>query len=446
MESARGRSGWGPVVFVGCVWLLSSYLLVEFVRTYGVNFPHFDEWENVPAITGEQPVTLKWLWSQHNEHRIVVPRLVYLGLAKLTHGDFRAGMAFNVTVLSLEALLLVVTARRIRGTTEYSDAFFPLVLQTWGQAENLYWSFQVQFICSAALSVAFLVLSVRSSRLSTAEGMGIGVCGLLLPLVGGNGLAFAPAVSASIALAGWGEWRRPRGRRRALALWAMGLAAVALTAFYFVDYTRPAKHPPSPSRKATFDAAIQFLSGGFGQVAKMLWPESKNYVLAGVAFTFALLVGVVLVRPAERYRAMRLVLVLGGMLCLALGLGWARIALASDAMFAPRYPTLAAPFWCAVYLAFELPGRRQLRGFAQACLFLCAATLAYENYDIGKQTAEGHRGRRAAIVADIQAGVHLPEILRRHGGFTYYGGNDVLGERMRMLHARSIGVFRDLKE
>ena len=52
----------------------------------------------------------------------------------------------------------------------------------------------------------------------------------------------------------------------------------------------------------------------------------------------------------------------------------------------------------------------------------------------------------AAIVDDIRAGVRLPEIVRRHHGFAYYGGEDALEERMRMLHARSIGAFRHLKE
>jgi hypothetical protein len=441
----RWRSNWGPLAFVWGLWAASAYYLLLFVRAYGVDCPHFDEWENVPALTGEQPVTLAWLWSQHNEHRILLPRLIYLGLAKLTHGDFRGGMYFNAAVLCVEAAALIVCARKIRGRTEYADAFFPLLLQTWGQAENLYWSFQIQFICSAGLAVAFLVFSSGTARLRTPAAVALGFCGVMLPLVGGNGLALAPAVSVAVLLAGWGEWRQPRGKRAAIVVWALGIAAVALTAYYFVDYHRPTKHPHSESLQATFDAACQFLTVGFGQAAQSVWPESKDVLYALVSATVAMLVFVFIGRPAERGRAFRLLLVLGSGLCLALGIGWARTALSPDAMFAPRYPTLAAPFWCAIYLAWETLGRSQLRQSMQAGLFLLAASVATANHDLGRATAEGHYNSRNPIVTDIKAGIPMGEVIRRHGGFTYYGPPDVLATRMKMLHAKQIGVFRYLK-
>ena len=64
----------------------------------GTNAPYADEWEFVPALVGAEPA-LPWLWQQHNEHRMVLPRAVYLLLFKLTH-DFRAGMLVQVAMLS----------------------------------------------------------------------------------------------------------------------------------------------------------------------------------------------------------------------------------------------------------------------------------------------------------------------------------------------------------
>ena len=102
------RSNWGPLAFVWGMWLLFSYYLVVFVRTFGVDCPHYDEWENVPALTGEQPLTWKWLWHQHNEHRIVVPRLVYLGLTRVSHGDFRTGFGESARMVWPESRPVVL--------------------------------------------------------------------------------------------------------------------------------------------------------------------------------------------------------------------------------------------------------------------------------------------------------------------------------------------------
>jgi hypothetical protein len=443
------RRGWrchcGPLVFVWGTWLLLSWSLWDFVRSYGVNVPHFDEWEMVPVLTGEQPVTLKWLWSQHNEHRIFIPRLIYLALARATHDDFRAGMYFNVAALAAAAAGLVLLAARRRGT-DYADAFFPVLILTLGQAENLYWSFQVGFVASAVLSVAVLMLCVGSVRMSFGRAMALGSCALMLPLIGGNGLALAPCVSVCVLSAGWDVWtRRPLDRWKAVSVWLMAVLAMALTRFYFVGYERPAKHPVSPSLESTRDAAMQFLTTGLGEAVKKGWPETRYVLWAWFVAVAALLAYVWFVRPEQRARAFRLLLFFAAMCSLAVGIGWARSALGPEAMFASRYTTLAAPFWCAVYLAWELLERSGTRRFAQTCLFFLAASFAAANHDIGMQEGASHHERRAGIVTDIRDGVPLSEVVRRHGWFTYYGGADVLAERMRMLRAHAVGEFRALK-
>jgi hypothetical protein len=81
-------------------------------------------------------------------------------------------------------------------------------------------------------------------------------------------------------------------------------------------------------------------------------------------------------------------------------------------MFAPRYATLAAPLWCAAYLAWNI-------------------------LDLGQ---------RGAMASAIYNGVRLHKIVQRYYGFTYYGGKDVLAARMRMLHDHSVGIFRNLRE
>lgn len=125
--AARGAAG-----FVWASWALAVSAALGLVLVFGSNVPYWDDWDMVPVLTGEQPVTLSYLWSQHNEHRLLLPRLALLGLLRLTGWDFRSGMVANVLLLGLLALGMIATARRVRGRMIYGDAFFPVVLLHWG--------------------------------------------------------------------------------------------------------------------------------------------------------------------------------------------------------------------------------------------------------------------------------------------------------------------------
>jgi len=74
-------------------------------------------------LTGNEPDLSGWLWAQNNEHRIPLPKLILLGLFKMTKGDFRAGMFFNAIALGVLAIFMVLAARHLRGKTKFSDAF-----------------------------------------------------------------------------------------------------------------------------------------------------------------------------------------------------------------------------------------------------------------------------------------------------------------------------------
>src|SRR4051812_11583709 len=90
----------GTPFFVWSVWALMCIAALAFVGTFGRNVPYWDEWAMVPFLSGDQAVDARWLWSEHNGHRIPLPRLFLLMLYKLTGADFRAGMYFNVLALA----------------------------------------------------------------------------------------------------------------------------------------------------------------------------------------------------------------------------------------------------------------------------------------------------------------------------------------------------------
>jgi len=58
---------------------------------------------------------------------------------------------------------MILIAKSLRGgPISLTDAFFPLIVLNWGQAENLIWGWQLQSYSSMALSAIALLLTVQS--------------------------------------------------------------------------------------------------------------------------------------------------------------------------------------------------------------------------------------------------------------------------------------------
>ena len=71
-----------PVILLA----ISALLLLIYTFIFSPNIPMSDQWELVSLLKN---VDLNDLTAQHNEHRIFFPRLIYLGLAKLSHWNLK---------------------------------------------------------------------------------------------------------------------------------------------------------------------------------------------------------------------------------------------------------------------------------------------------------------------------------------------------------------------
>ena len=295
-------------IFVWSVWVGLAWWLLHYVNAHAVNMPYYDEWELVPALTGTQPITLEWLWSQHNEHRIFLPRLIYVVLAKFTGCDVRAGMYFNAVVLLACSAALIALVQRRRGNAEATDVVFALLFLNLGQAQTLTNSFQIAFSVIPAVAVPILLLYWQPGRATFRATLTAACCTLLLPLIGGTGIALVPALVAATLLGCWQLFRDGKAWFQVVAPSLIAILATLLTLFYFSNYSRPAKHPASPSIGATLDGTAQFLSVGFGGAAQSLWPASKWGVLVICLTSLAVVGYLVVKRPEQRDQALRLLL------------------------------------------------------------------------------------------------------------------------------------------
>jgi hypothetical protein len=399
-----------------------TILALGLVARLGIRMPFADEWRWLPVVVGDQPVNAEWVFGFVNEHRFILPKLVYIVLIRLTGADFRAGGFFSVAVLSATAAMLLVVVRRRRGAARLADAFFPLALLHWAQVDNLIWGFQLHFPMSIGLVLAALVLvfGLRGQP-SVRTNLAIAGCLLAAALSGPFGQAFLPPFACWLGYSAWIQFRSGGGSRRATVV-SVALAAALLATIPLLrighsmssgDMFPGEISPANLTITARLKVAVEFLANGFGPAAKLLWPVSGLLVIAAcVASAWQL--GVVLGRqPGERLRAAGLLAGLAGMAAVALVIGWSRAFLGPQAGFETRYITLLIPLVCLFYLQCQAFAGRRAAVFQNAlCILMCV--LAVFNGFKGLRTAADRETQFAMLRADAQAGMPVADLALRY--------------------------------
>jgi hypothetical protein len=387
-----------------------------------MRLPFADEWRWLPAVAGDQPVTVQWLWQFDNEHRLVLPKLIYLGLLRLTGTDFRSGGLFSVVVLSAAAAMLLAVLRRYRGFTRPADACVPLALLHWAQVENLLWGFQLHFVLSVGLVLVVLALVFRC-RESLGTGTALTVTGCLLTAAfcGPYGVAFLPPFAGWLLYAAAARiWSRHRGVGSSLLL--IGLAVVLLVAVPVLRMGQPtaaAQVFPASIRPEALTfvdrlvAGLQFLANAFGPVAKLLWPVSGLLMLVACLASVGQL-GITFHRRADqRLRAAGMLALFAGIASVALVIGWNRAFLGESAGFESRYTTLTAPLLCLFYLQCQAFAVRHATQIEQGLFLLLCAVLGLGVHK-GLDSAAEAQVRCAALERDVRLGIAPRELAQRY--------------------------------
>ncbi len=446
------------LVVAGTTLLLLAVALGSVAR-WGYNIGLAEDWFMVPAMTGNEPDLAAWLWSQNNEHRLPVQRLIYLGLLWLTE-DFRSGMVFSQLLLAGLGLALAWAAARARGRARWRDALFPLALLHLGHWENLIWGWQIQFVWSTVLAGLVLVLVARPEPLDLRAGLAASLLLVLLPLSGANGIvvaaAMAPWLAAHAAVRlGFdriGPLRLapaglPADRRTGRLLLVGAILPYAAIAVYFIGYERPPWSPPLASPREFLSAAEVYFAYALGPGTRRL-----PLLLAAIAvLAFAVLGGLLALRaffapkrPEERLRAGGLVLFIGVGIFLGLAIALSRGAY--EYRMPDRYALFAALPLLGAAFAWELYAPRRFGAAAVTALAIVLVALLPYNIRMGLEWRDWYRAGMAAVQADIAAGVPIPELAARHRPFLMHWTEDGLRERMRMLSQAGIGPFAAARE
>lgn len=425
------------------VWVVFTLGALAFVGAIGTNAPYADEWEFVPALVGDEPGGA-WLWQQHNEHRMPLPRFVVLVYFKLTH-DFRTGMVLQIAMLAGLALGLMRLAASLRGRPHWADAFFPVSLLHIGHWENFVMGYQVCFVLFAVLAASLAVVALRTTRENAfRSGTLAGILLLLLALTGGSGLVLVPPVVLWLAFVAFGVWRSG-AKGNALLLFALALAPVAYLAVYFQGYHRPEHHPaPSSDVVKVATVAGEVLAVSLGMGLSLVW----QVVAAALVVIGSLTLVAVAKRwkePAERLSVVGLLAVAAGVtgVALAVGVGRAGFDTWEQMGLWSRYSMLSWPLLATAYLAWAKLGGK----WVPVALCVAAALAFPGNTGTGMTNGAAVRGDYTEIAADAAAGLSAEQITdetdpRRAFPRSHHGAQkDRALRAIPLLRRDRIGIF-----
>lgn len=428
------------------VWLAGVATVLICIVLYGRDIPLAEDWQVVPPLTGREPDLLAWAWEQNNEHRLPVQKLLYLGLLKLSGGDFRIGMVANLAIVSSICLAMLLVARQLRGgRTALADAAFPLALLHLGHYENLVWGWQIQFVVAFALTSGLLLVIVAERwPLRRGPALAAGAALILLPLTGANGVLMAPFLALWLGVGAW--MYRKEVTARWIPGWLMGCTglALALAGFYLAEYQPPEWAPPNPGLLPTLITAVKFMAMCLGPVGAKprLSLVLIPVVLAGLVATVMVLISALHQHGgAERFRAFGLLLFAAGSAALVIAMGWGRAGWVPSFGMPDRYALLSVPTLCGAFFVWLLYGPPMLRGRAIAMFALVTVFFLPLNVRAGLGWRDYYLAGMSLVEGDLCRGVDLAELADRHVRFLMHWNRGALQERMRLLEEAGIGPW-----
>lgn len=135
---------------------LPPVFIFFFVYKYGITVPFVDQWELVPLLEKlhNNTLTLADLWSLHNGHRLLFPKILMLLLAYLSNWNIFLELCTNIILAIFTFLFLLSILRSTLQTTpSWLKIFISLIIFSMGQYENWSCGWQIQIFLSVLSSV-----------------------------------------------------------------------------------------------------------------------------------------------------------------------------------------------------------------------------------------------------------------------------------------------------
>lgn len=364
-----------PPLMLGACYLL-----------FTVPFPYLDQWEFVPFLEKAWGGELgpRDFWAQHNEHRLIFPRLVMLTLARWTDWDIRfelgANFLLGLAVFGGYALLWRGSAYHLGADTPWRWPMLSLLAFSLSQWQNWFLGWQMQeFMNILAVLIMLWALSADPPGWPTVSAAAL--FGLVATYSFANGMLVWPIGAALLALRpGSGE----RGRAMLLPAWIGFSVLVAIS--YLWGFERPGYHP---SIWSGLFQPVSYAAYILAYLGQPMWNfnAAGAMVLGGAGLGLGGLLAWRLWGSDRRMAALPWL----GLAAYALGsaaiTGSARLDLGgTEQAMSSRYVTMANGWWLALMgmawlwahqtIGYGRTRRRWvIRGYAAAMVLLLVASL-----------------------------------------------------------------------
>lgn len=415
----------GPAIAAAAAaWIVATTLYA--VHANHVPIPYQDEWGSV------SPETI-WaqLFAQHAEHRIVLPRLVFLSDLSLAAGTGLLTLVAAQLVQAghVVALSALVRAVEKRSTLLWCACIVTALLFSALQLDNLQIGFQVQFVAVYAFgTLAFLVLAASPTWLGVIVAA---VLGAAASLCMANGLLVPPL------LAGMAAWLGRSWKQTAL----LAAAAGVMWCIYLHGYEAIPQHGSVRALLSTPWRALVYwptvIGGAPARIVSMLSGAGSYRALAiafglggGAVLAWSLVRHVRGAAPASLAVLFVMLFTFGSAGAIALG----RAAMDTHQDYVSRYGTPSLIFWSAAVLAGMLATNRQHVVLHVATAATIALAVAQPRL---LRPAELARNHRVLAVTAILARADDHEALQH-----LHPWPEFVVEQSRILRERHAGIFR----
>jgi hypothetical protein len=334
--------------------ILSYMILAGGLATIGVaaylvvvsysSLPYWDGWIQIKyAVERPQPSVFEWLWAQHNEHRLLIPKLFLLGDLRW-FGARQRSLLVSIFGIQLLHLALLSWSMRVLGVWRGAvwrtgTGLVAFCLFCSSQWENFVWGFQTCFV----LPGLFATLSLIALLLYWTRGRGkyLVLCiaaalGATYSLANGN-LLWPLLMVTAILL-----------RLRRVAILSLLVAGTVSTSLFLYGYVRPSY---AISSARTPIAVLKYLAAYFGSswIPRGIRPAE----VIGIAGLLVMLCLLFRLRSCIRSgRAFCVQLMVTLLFCAGTGAitAMGRSGFGVTQAFTSRYQTVALLFWCCLGL------------------------------------------------------------------------------------------------
>jgi hypothetical protein len=359
---------------------LPPLYLISILLTSTIDVPFADQWALIPLLERSYRGTLsiRDLWAQHNEHRLLFPRLIMLALARLsgwnTHAEMLANVILAAGIFGLLVYQLRATARFTQMAWVRIVPMLALAVFSLNQAENWWGGWNIQIFLNVLTVSASLILLAAPTRRLGALALALG-CGIVATYSYSTGLLIWPLGLLLLIM------RSDRWTQRNAAWIIAWICGGGLTiASFFYHYTWTAQTPTlaellsNPGRYLTYTftylgaaptrGAVEYLFGlltgdrrafcNLGDSDLCGYVNSSAIAAGAIGIALFLLI----VRSLLRRLPLQALLAYLGLGLYALGTGaftsLGRANYGNHQALAQRYATNASLFWLALVILLAL--------------------------------------------------------------------------------------------